>query len=150
MTNMTKNINYDCLHCATYFTNRMDIKKICEFVHINENCTNPYCKTIKEIEKRIDEKKIDENKIKGEDTMESDDDVFTNDKNVNWDNWDLEPNVKSLKRKREKSIIDLADLIKNINIKSNNGTVGKKKKKLKQQKITSYDINYLLNKLNLT
>jgi len=142
---MNKNINYDCLHCATYFTNRMDIKKMCEFVPINENCTNPYCKTIKEIEKRIDE-----NKIKGEDTMESDDDTFTNGENVNWDNWDLEPNVKSLKRKRGKSISDLADLIKNINIKSNNGNAGKKKKKLKQQKITSYDINYLLNKLNLT
>jgi len=142
---MNKNINYDCLHCATYFTNRMDIKKMCEFVPINENCTNPYCKTIKEIEKRIDE-----NKIKGEDTMESDDDTFTNGENVNWDNWDLEPNVKSLKRKRKKSISDLADLIKNINIKSNNGIAGKKKKKLKQQKITSYDINYLLNKLNLT
>jgi len=122
----------------------MDIKKICEFVHINENCTNPYCKTIKEIEKRIDEKKI-----KGEDTMESDDDVFTNEENVNWDNWDLEPNVKSLKRKREKSIIDLAYLFKNIYIKENKSIVGKKKKKLKQQKITSYDINYLLNKLDL-
>jgi len=144
MTNMTKNINYDCLHCATYFTNRIDIKKICEFVPINENCTNPYCKTIKEIEKKIDEKKIERN-----DTMESDDDVFTNGENVNWDNWDLEPNVKSLKRKRKKSISDLADLIKNINIKSNNGNAGKKKKKLKQQKITSYDINYLLNKLDL-
>ena len=147
---MNKHINYDCLHCATYFTNRMDIKKICEFVPINENCTNPYCKTITEIEKRIVENKIDEKKIKGEDTMESDDDVFTNEENVNWDNWDLEPNVKSLKRKRKKSISDLADLIKNINIKSNNGNAGKKKKKLKQQKITSYDINYLLNKLNLT
>ena len=144
MTNMTKNINYDCLHCATYFTNRMDIKKICEFVPINENCTNPYCKTIKEIEK-----KIVENKIKGEDTMESDDDVFTNDKNVNWDNWDLEPNVKSLKRKRENSINDLHALFKNIYIKENKSIAGKKKKKLKQQKITSYDINYLLNKLDL-
>ena len=144
MTNMNKNINYDCLHCATYFTNRMDIKKMCEFVPINENCTNPYCKTIKEIEK-----KIDENKIKGEDTMESDDDVFTNEENFNWDNWDLEPNVKSLKRKRKKSISDLADLFKNIYIKENKSSAGKKKKKLKQQKITSYDINYLLNKLDL-
>lgn len=142
---MNKNINYDCLHCNAYFTNRMDIKKICEFVPINENCTNPYCKTITEIEKKIDEKKIERNDI-----MESDDDVFTNGENVNWDNWDLEPNVKSLKRKRKKSISDLADLIKNINIKSNNGNAGKKKKKLKQQKITSYDINHLLNKLNLT
>jgi hypothetical protein len=145
MTNMNKNINYDCLHCNAYFTNRMDIKKMCKFVPINENCTNPYCKTIKEIEKKIVEKNI-----KGiDDTMDSDDDTFTNEENFNWDNWDLEPNVKSLKRKRENSINDLHDLFKNIYIKENKSSAGKKKKKLKQQKITSYDINYLLNKLDL-
>jgi hypothetical protein len=144
MTKMNELINYDCLHCATYFTNRMDIQKKQKkkyYSTINENCTNPYCNTITKIGKMIEK-----NKIKGtDDTMESDDDVFTYDE---YTNWDLETNVKSLKRKRENSINDLQDLFKNIYIKENKSIAGKKKK-LKQPKITSYDINYLLNKLDL-
>jgi hypothetical protein len=153
MTKMNQLINYDCLHCNAYFTNRTDIQKKQKkkyYSTINENCTNPYCNTIIKIGKMIEKNEIKETEDTRE-IMDSDDAVFTNkyDEYTNWDNWDLETNVKSLKRKRENSINDLQDLFKNIYITENKSTAGKKEKKLKQQKITSYDINYLLNKLDL-
>ena len=134
-------IDSDCKYCETYFTSRNEFIKQKEtkfgdkakyLFPLNSKCENPYCRTIKQLTEEIVKKYYESS---------SSEDTFLG--------WDVEPNVKLFRKKINKNqdISDLQGLIKKLNI--NNGKCIFKKKKLRQKKITEYDLNFLLNHLKL-
>ena len=142
-------IDPDCKYCETYFTSRNEFiknkeekfgDKAKDLFPLNSNCENPYCQTIKQLTDEIVEKYYESS---------SGDDTFTGCDVEKLDNWDVEPNVKLYRKKinKNKDISDLQGLIKKLNI--NNGKCIFKKRKLRQKKITDYDINVLLKHLKL-
>ena len=122
----------DCIHCTTYENDRKKIinKHKNKFLHIekvfpiNIHCPSKQCKTYSY-------------------EADSEDEKF--EPGVNYDNWDLEPDVKIPKKKNE--ISELQSLFGNLNLKKKSPF--KKKKNYKQLKITSYDISNLMNKMNI-
>jgi len=142
-------IDSDCKYCETYFTSRNEFIKQKEpklgdkaknLFPLNSNCENPYCRTIKQLTEEIVEKYYE---------CSSSENTFTGCDVDKLDNWDMEPNIKLYRKKINKNqdISDLQGLIKKLNI--NNGKSSFKKRKMKQKKITEYDINHLLNHLRL-
>jgi hypothetical protein len=142
-------IDPNCKYCETYFTSRNEFIKQKEhkfgdnakyLFPLNSNCENPYCKTIKKLTEEIVDKYYEEF---------SSDDTFAGCDVDKLDNWDMEPNIKLYRKKINKNqdISDLQGLIKKLNI--NNGKSSFKKRKMRQKKITEYDINHLLNHLRL-
>jgi|TARA_B110000261_G_C13085969_1_gene357843 hypothetical protein len=160
-------MNSDCIHCNIYFLSRENLvkrkkklfeKKIMDMYPINYKCTNIYCNTIKELNSYVkDETIIDkerklnmlnENKMEI-DNLESNIINSDNESFTNWDNWDIEPHVKVFRKKKKKeNISELQGLFKNISICNKNNQM-KKRRKLKQLKITDFDINNLFNNLNI-
>nr|QDY52091.1 hypothetical protein 3_70 [Mimiviridae sp. ChoanoV1] len=141
----------NCIHCYVYHTDRKSIidknknkfKNINHMYPINFNCPSKNCmtNTFPILEVKNEEMADDES---------SEDEKFTSDdENINWDNWDLEPNFKIHKNNNENNELD--NLLKNLKLCNKKNTCGKKSipKKYKQLKITSFDISYLLNKINL-
>ena len=152
-------MNSDCIHCNIYFLSRENIisrkKKIYEeniidLYPINYKCTNIYCNTIKELKTHMKEetaiKKEQKINFSEEGKMDTDNPKSYNSDNEN--NYDIETPVKVFrKRKRRATFPELHRLFKNINISKKNKI--KKKKRLKQLKITDFDINNLFNNLNI-
>lgn len=142
-------IDSDCKYCETYFTSRNEFIKQKEtkfgdkakyLFPLNSKCENPYCRTIKQLTEEIVEKYYE---------CSSSENTFTGCDVEKLDNWDMEPNIKLYRKKINKNqdMSDLQGLIKKLNI--NNGKSSFKKRKMKQKKITEYDINHLLNHLRL-
>ena len=151
----------NCIHCYVYHTDRKSIidknknrfKNINHMFPINFNCPSKNCmtNTCPILEVKNEEMADDES---------SEDEKFTSDdENINWDNWDLEPNVKIHKNNELNELFKNLKLgvknlklgVKNLKLCNKKNTCGKKSipKKYKQLKITSFDISYMLNKINL-
>ena len=64
---------------------------------------------------------------------------------ANYDNWDIEPQTKIFRKTKRKNDTELQNLFKNLKI----GKIMKKRKKMKQLKMTDYDISNIISKLSL-
>lgn len=157
-------MNSECIHCNVYFLNRSSLinrkkmlcrNKIMNLYPVNYKCTNPYCNTIKCIEKKIKDKRIEDkmdlhkdNKMEIDDEFkgyESDSEFYEDEPGVNYDNWDIEPGTKVFRKNKRKNDTELQNLFKNLKI----GRIMKKRKKMKQLKMTDFDISNIISKLSL-
>ena len=152
-------MNNECIHCNVYFLSRSTLinrkkmmcrNKILNLYPINYKCTNPYCNTIKCIEKKKEslEDKIDfqqENKMEIDEQFKGYESDSELEPGVNYDNWDIEPGTKVFRKKKKKNDTELQNLFKNLKI----GKIMKKRKKMKQLKMTDFDISNIISKLSL-
>ena len=127
------NFDKNCIHCYTYYNDRKILlnkhrqkyEKVEEIFPINFTCPNKECETL---------------------LYESDDEDDRFEPGVNYDNWDIEPKIKIFKKKIKNEVSELQKIFNKINL---NKKVNFKKRKYKQLKITSYDINNLLKKMKI-
>ena len=136
--NFEKNLNLEdsCLHCYVYYIDRKQIfekhkdkyKNLEEVFPISYVCPNKDCNTLNY----------------DSDTESTDEEHFS--PNTNWDNWDIEPNVKVRKQKTYKKPVQiLSNLFNQLNL-TKSDKIGKKKKSLK---INSDEIEQLFKKINI-
>lgn len=131
----------NCIHCYVYHTDRKSIinkhknkfKNINHMYPINFNCPSKNCmtNTFPILEVKNEEMADDES---------SEDEKFTSDdENINWDNWDLEPQIE-LKVDKES---ELTKIFSKINISKTSNACKNKKK------VNNYDVNALLDNLTI-
>ena len=129
------NFDKNCINCYIYYNDRKILlnkhrqkyEKVEEIFPINFTCPNKDCNTFE---------------------YETDDEDDNFEPGVNYDNWDIEPNIKIFKKKKIKNeISELQTLFNKFNLNKKENF--KKKRKYKQLKITSYDINNLLEKMKI-
>ena len=152
-------MNSECIHCNVYFLNRSSLinrkkmicrNKIINLYPINYKCTNPYCNTTRCIMKKM-EKSEDKMDLQQENKMEIDEQFNGYDSDsefepgANYDNWDIEPKTKIFRKTKRKNDTELQNLFKNLKISK----IMKKRKKMKQLKMTDYDISNIISKLSL-
>lgn len=168
-------MNSQCIHCNIYFLHRSNLlnrkkalcrNKIFNMYPVNLNCTNLYCNTLSELNKYIkNEKEIEKNNKSTDSSKMEVDNIYDADLSedefqpgVNYDNWDIEPNTKVLRKKKSNNEMnEIQDLFKNCKISERkkripkllNKKIIKKRKNMRQLKITQFDVNNLFNNLKI-